>query len=106
MGPQAGKDQNPFEDAETHPGALWFGNCRVSWKTAVCHYFHCTFSRVSTWRATSEQMLLCWGMGEAGEVGFGKVPYWPPEAPPAPPIQRIVKKLLMTLLMGGKRAGY
>lgn len=68
-GAQAGKDQNPFENSETHPGALWFGNCRVNLKTAVCHYFHCTFSRVSTWRATSEQILLCWGMGAEARRG-------------------------------------
>lgn len=71
MGPRAGKDQNPFENFETHPGALWFGNCRVNLKTAVCHCFHYTFSRVSTWLVDSEQILLCWGMG--AEVPGGRI---------------------------------
>lgn len=50
-------------------GLWWFGNCRVNLKTAVCHYFHYTFSRVPIWLVNSEQIFLCWGMGAAAQRG-------------------------------------
>lgn len=69
MGPGQEKIKTQFENFETHPGALWFGNCRVNLKTADCHYFHYTFSRVSTWLVNLEQILLCWGMGAEAQRG-------------------------------------
>lgn len=46
---------------ESHPGALWFGNSKVSLKAALCHYFHDILSRVPTWLVNSEQIPLPWG---------------------------------------------
>lgn len=64
MGPRQERIKTQFENFESRPGALWwFGSCRVNLKTAVCHYFHYTFSRVPTWLVNSEQIFLCWGMG-------------------------------------------
>lgn len=46
---------------ESHPGALWFGNSKVSLKAALCHCFHDILSRVPTWLVNSEQIPLPWG---------------------------------------------
>lgn len=50
QGARAGKDQN---SRESHPGALRFGNRRVSLRAALCHCFHYILSRVPTWLVNS-----------------------------------------------------
>lgn len=81
MRPRLERIKTQFENFESHPGALWFGNSRVNWKTAVCHYFHYTFSRVPTWMVNSEQILQSGGWEQRPrEVGFEKAPCWQWEA--------------------------
>lgn len=54
---------------ESHPGALWSGNSKVSLKAALCHCFHDILSRVPTWLVNSEQIPLPWGVAQGpGEV--------------------------------------
>ena len=99
MRPRQERIKTQFENLRVAPGALWFGNCRVNLKAAVCHYFHDTFSRVPTWLVNLSRFLRPGGWEpRTREVGFGKAPRWQQEALPAPDWPN--KQVLMTWAKG------